>query len=116
VFERRRQPQGMLVGLGEDAKSSVGKGHVRGSWCNTRMSRVLSLKARREVCWSSALESHAARDVIGLTYQNRPARVHPHLPLHCNPIGFLWQYGTHDPKAGAGRARSGLVGCVIHNS
>lgn len=32
--------------------------------------------------------------MTGLTYRGKPARVDPHLPPSCEPVGFLWRHGA----------------------
>lgn len=32
--------------------------------------------------------------MTGLTYRGKPARVDPHLPSDCEPVGFLWRQGA----------------------
>lgn len=32
--------------------------------------------------------------MTGLIYRGKPARVDPHLPVDCEPVGFLWRHGT----------------------
>lgn len=31
--------------------------------------------------------------MTGLTYRVKPARVDPHLPFDCDPVGFKWRCG-----------------------
>ena len=61
VLGRRRQPERMLAGLGEDAEGSVGKGHVRGSRCSARSAGCYEPEPRREAGQGSALAMTVAR-------------------------------------------------------